>query len=302
MRATLFHNPTAGGGKFTKKELMTALRLGGLSPRYASTKGRRFKKALAQAEGLVVVVVAGGDGTVGKVIAQMPDRGVPVAILPLGSANNIARSFNVAGAPYELAEILHPLYWQRLSIGTVRGPWGRRRFVEAVGLGPLARMMKKPSLDGAWGVDSLRGGRNELRKIMRKAKTLDIDVRIDGKRLPGDILAIEIMNIVYTGPGLPLAPSADPGDRLLEVVYVRPADRKAMTAWIKEPQHRRPPVSTRRGRRVDIVWRGDPMRVDDDVIGTPDSAATVTVMLESAAAKIMVPPPRGIPRLWPGVR
>ena len=88
------------------------------------------------------------------------------------------------------------------------------------------------------------------------------------------------MNIVYTGPGLPLAPSADPGDRLLEVVYVRPADRKAMTAWIKEPQHRRPPVSTRRGRRVDIVWRGDPMRVDDDVIGTPDAAATVTVMLE----------------------
>ena len=73
-------------------------------------RSKRFKEALAQAEGLVVV--AGGDGTVGKVIAQMPDRGVPVAILPLGSANNIARSFNVAGAPYELAEILHPLYWQ----------------------------------------------------------------------------------------------------------------------------------------------------------------------------------------------
>ena len=247
-------------------------------------------------------MVAGGDGTVGKVIAQMPDRGVPVAILPLGSANNIARSFNVAGAPYELAEILHPLYWQKLSIGTVRGPWGRRRFVEAVGLGPLARMMKRSSLDGARGVDSLRGGRNELRKIMRKAKPLDIDVRVDGKRLPGGILAIEIMNIVYTGPGLPLAPSADPGDRLLEVVYVRPADRKAMTAWIKEPQHRRPPVSTRRGRKVDIIWRGDPMRVDDDVVDTPDGEATVTVMLERAAAKIMVPPPRGIPRLWPGVR
>ena len=189
----------------------------------------------------------------------MPDRSVPVAILPLGSANNIARSFGVAGAPYELAEILHPLYWQRLSIGIVRGPWGRRRFVEAVGLGPLARMMKMPSLDAARGVDSLRGGRDELRKIMRTAKPLDIDVRVDGKPLPGDILAIEIMNIVYTGPGLPLAPSADPGDRMLEVVFVRPAERKAMTAWIKEPQHRRPPVSVRRGRRVDVVWRGGPL-------------------------------------------
>ena len=120
MRATLFHNPTAGGGKFTKKELMTALRLGGLEPRYVSTKSKRFKKELAEAEDLVVV--AGGDGTVAKVIAQMPDRGVPVAILPLGSANNIARSFGVAGAPYELAEILHPLYWQRYSMGIVAVP------------------------------------------------------------------------------------------------------------------------------------------------------------------------------------
>jgi diacylglycerol kinase family enzyme len=225
-----------------------------------------------------------------------------VAILPLGSANNIARSFSVAGAPYELAEILHPLYWQRLSIGIVRGPWGIRRFVEAVGLGPLARMMKKPSLGNVEGVDSLRGGREELRKIMKKAKPLDVDVLVDGKRLRGDILAIEIMNIVYTGPGLPLAPSADPSDRMLEVMVVRPADRQAMTAWIKEPQHRRPPVSMVRGQKVDIVWRGDPMRIDDDVVDTEDRAETVTVVLERTAAKILVPPPRGIRRLWPDVR
>jgi diacylglycerol kinase (ATP) len=296
MRATLFHNPTAGGGKFTKKELMTALRLGGLRPRYVSTKSKHFQQELAQAEDLVVV--AGGDGTVGKVIVQMDDHGVPIAILPLGSANNIARSFGVAGAPYELAEILHPLYWQRLSMGVVRGPWGRRRFVEAVGLGPLARMMKKPALDAAEGVDSLRGGRDELRKIMRKAKPLDIDVLLDGRPLDGGILSIEIMNIVYTGPGLPLAPSADPADRFLDVVCVRRNDRKAMTAWIKEPQHRRPPVTVRRARRVDISWRGDPIRLDDEVVDAPKNEATVSVTLERTAARILVPPPRGIGRLW----
>ncbi|MBX9776044.1 MAG: NAD(+)/NADH kinase [Xanthobacteraceae bacterium] len=297
MRATLFHNPTAGGGKFTKKELMTALRLGGLKPRYSSTKGRRFKKFLNEATDLVVV--AGGDGTVAKVIAALPNRNIPVAILPLGSANNIARSFGVAGAPYELAEILHPSYWQQLRTGVVRGPWGVERFVEAVGLGPLARMMKRPSLDVARGVDSLRGGRDVLRQIMKKAKPLDIDVLVDGKALPGGILSIEIMNIVYTGPGLPLAPWADPGDRMLDVVCVRREDRKAMTAWIKEPQHRRPPGNLRRGRRVDIVWRADPMRIDDNVIDAPKGETTVTIALERAAARILVPPPRGIRKLWP---
>src|SRR5258705_4802908 len=159
-------------------------------------------------------------------------------------------------------------------------------------------MMMKPALDGARGVDSLRGGRNELRKVMRKAKPLDIEVRVDGRPLAGDILAIEIMNIVYTGPGLPLAPTADPGDRMLEVVCVRGGDRKAMTAWIKEPQHRRPPVTVRRARQVDIVWRGDPMRVDDGIIDAPDGETAVSVTLERAAVKILVPPPRGIRRLW----
>ena len=48
MRATLFHNPTAGGGKFTRRELITAVRVGGFSPRYVSTKGRRFKKMLKE--------------------------------------------------------------------------------------------------------------------------------------------------------------------------------------------------------------------------------------------------------------
>jgi diacylglycerol kinase (ATP) len=296
MRATLFHNPTAGGGKFTKKELVTALRLGGMKPRYSTTKGNRFKRLLNEPTDLVVV--AGGDGTVAKVIAAMSNRSIPVAILPLGSANNIARSFGVAGAPYELAEMLHPAYWQRLRTGVVRGPWGVQRFVEAVGLGPLARMMKRPSLDVARGVESLLGGRDVLRKIMEKAKPLDIDVLVDGKPLPGGILSIEIMNIVYTGPGLPLSPWADPGDRMLDVVCVRRKDRKAMTAWIREPQHRRPPGSLQRGRRVDIVWRGGPMRIDDDVLAPPDGEATVTVMLATTTAKILVPPPRGLRKLW----
>jgi diacylglycerol kinase family enzyme len=183
-------------------------------------------------------------------------------------------------------------------MGLARGPWGRRRFVEAVGLGPLAQMMKKPSLDAASGVESLRGGRAELRRILKKCEPLDIDVLVDGKPLSDDILSIEIMNIVYTGPGLPLAPSADPGDRLLEVICVRPDDRRAMMDWTEEPKHRHPPVSVGRGRTVEIVWRGDPMRVDDDVIDAPKEPARVTITLEKTSVKVLVPPPRGVRKLW----
>jgi hypothetical protein len=50
---------------------------------------------------------------------------------------------------------------------------------------------------------------------------------------------------------------------------------------------------------VDIVWRGDLIRIDDDVIKAPDSETTITVSLERTSARILVPPPRGMRRLWP---
>jgi hypothetical protein len=71
-----------------------------------------------------------------------------------------------------------------------------------------------------------------------------------------------------------------------------------MMKWIGAPQHRQPPVSIRRGRKVSIVWRKEPIRLDDDAVDAPSGTATVTVQLERAAAKILVPPPRGIRRLW----
>ena len=43
-------------------------------------------------------VVAGGDGTVGKVITGIRDRNIPVAIIPSGTANNIAKSLCIEGS------------------------------------------------------------------------------------------------------------------------------------------------------------------------------------------------------------
>lgn len=52
----------------------------------------------------------------------MPDRTVPVAILPLGTANNIARSLGIAGTPHELAESWHIEHARKLDIGAANGP------------------------------------------------------------------------------------------------------------------------------------------------------------------------------------
>jgi diacylglycerol kinase (ATP) len=102
MRALLVHNPTAGIKDHEKDGIIDALRLTDFKVDYVSTKDDDVKDALKGARD--IVIVAGGDGTVGYVFTHLADRSVPIGVLPLGSANNIARSLGIAGTPQELAE------------------------------------------------------------------------------------------------------------------------------------------------------------------------------------------------------
>ena len=66
MFAILCHNPTAGAGNHSKKELLAALELAEVEAEYCSTKGDDFPEMLKQP--IELIISAGGDGTVAKVI------------------------------------------------------------------------------------------------------------------------------------------------------------------------------------------------------------------------------------------
>ena len=89
MRALLVHNPRAGTKGHDKGSIIDALQLVDIKVDYVSTKDN-VKHALKHPYD--VVVAAGGDGTIGYVFTHLADRSIPIGILPLGSANNVARS------------------------------------------------------------------------------------------------------------------------------------------------------------------------------------------------------------------
>src|SRR5207248_3312177 len=89
VRITLIHNPGAGrqpAGDAAK--LRKLLSDAGYELRYQSAKEDGWKRALKKPADLIVV--AGGDGTVAKVTRRMVGRGVPIGVLPSGTANNIS--------------------------------------------------------------------------------------------------------------------------------------------------------------------------------------------------------------------
>src|SRR5215469_4372595 len=181
MRALLVHNPTAGIKGHDKDSIIDALHLADINVDYVSTKDGNLKRALKCACDLVVA--AGGDGTIDYVFTHLADRSIPICILPLGSANNIARSLGIAGTPAELAERwraghMHSFHLVEVTCGKDKS----ELCAEGFGVGLLAALIKRRAKGKkADGADDIRRGRRAFSEVVGEAKPLDLEVDIDGK-------------------------------------------------------------------------------------------------------------------------
>jgi hypothetical protein len=70
-------------------------------------------------------VVVGRDGTVGRLVRGLKDRSIPIAILPTGTANNIARSLGIVGDPKDILAGIARAPIKSLDVGVAKGPWGK---------------------------------------------------------------------------------------------------------------------------------------------------------------------------------
>lgn len=266
MRVTLIHNPRAGKQAMTEAALKRLLAEHGHEVRYRSTQEDGWKKALTKEADLVVV--AGGDGTVGRVTRRMAGRGVPMALLPSGTANNIARTLGQLERPFE--ELVRG--WEsarrvNLDVGVANGPWGERRFVEGLGIGLFAALLARSEI--AKPTKSRNPVQGALRRLQREAascEAIEVAARLDGEDISGRYLMLEALNLRYVGPNLHLAPESQPGDGHFDVVLVTEAERPRLLHYLEQWRENRERLSllpTRTGRRLEIEWTGVELHIDD---------------------------------------
>ena len=288
MRALLIHNPTAGIKTHQKDSIIAALRLAHFDVVYVSTKDPNVKDALRNAPDLVVV--AGGDGTVGYVFTHLSDRSVPIGVVPLGSANNIARSLGIAGTPQELAERWRIDNVRPFYLIAVDGFEDEYLCAEGFGVGLIPALIKRRAKQKRTdGPEDVRRGRRVLRGIVAEAKPLDFEVEIDGKALKGNLLGVEILTGPFTGPALPFAHDADPSDKLLDIICIEARKADALGAWIEAPRDKRPPVISKQGRKIKIRWRDAESRIDDKVIAADLKWQDVTISCRAEPLRILMP-------------
>jgi diacylglycerol kinase (ATP) len=283
MKALLIQNKDAGEGSTSRKALIAALSDAGWKVELLPRKKANAKTiAAAKAD---LVVVAGGDGTVASIIKILPDRTLPIAVIPTGTANDIALSLGISGEPDAIIAGWDLKRHRRLDIGNAHGPWGCRAFAEGVGFGAFADSLRiAPDLDGE---AKLKAGRRALRAAIGKAGALPLEIRLDDVLLPDDLVLVEVMNIPLTGPRLLLAPHAEPGDGKLHIAFVRSSGREAMARWL-ELGEGEAPVERCSGSEAVVTGGGSTMRIDDEHDWLePDSK--VTIRLEGEPVQILAP-------------
>jgi diacylglycerol kinase (ATP) len=265
MRALLVHNPMAGNKAHDKGSIVNALRLADIKVDYVSAKDDDLKRALRHAYDMVIA--AGGDGTIDYVFTHLAERSVPIGILPLGSANNIARSLGIAGTPAELTEQWRTSRLRSFHLVEVTyDKESTKLCAEGFGVGLLASLIRRRANGKKTaGADGIRRGRRALTSLVSQAEPIELEVNVDGQPWKSDLISVEVLNIPFTGPALPLAHNADPADTLLEVIGLERDKRDAFIEWIKSPHGDVPPASMRRGEQIEIRWRNADSRLGDKV-------------------------------------
>ena len=301
MRVTLVHNAGAGDDDQPDGEALQALvRKAGHAVRYQSCADDTWAAVLDEPADLIAV--AGGDGTVGRVAKKLIGRDIPVAPLPLGTANNISKTLRLT--ELTLDEIVSG--WdlgQRMTFdaGVAKGPWGSRYFVEAMGVGLFACTMpvadRNRTLAALTDADAkvsyaIRMLRNRLADCPPQA----LELKVDGKDLSGQYVLFEAMNMEFVGPNLYLAPDIAPSDGMLDLVLVTGAERDELNASLETWQQgelEHPELPRVRAREIDMKWSGFEVHFDDEPwpggSSEPPAPGSIELRVEREALSFLAP-------------
>jgi diacylglycerol kinase (ATP) len=272
--AKLLHNPEAGDGHFGKKELIARIQAAGFGCSYSSTKKEGWEKIGSKDTDFIIL--AGGDGTVRRVSAsllnrKLLERKLPIALLPFGTANNIAKTLGISHKSVdEIISSWNDKHIKKFDIGRIYGLSKNKFFLESFGVGIfpdlIHQMDKQDPGDVNTAEKSLETALAVLHDLIMHAESKFCKIKIDDIEHKGNYLLVEIMNTTSIGPKLNLAPLADPGDGRFDVVLISEKQREQFADYVEKKLQgieQVPFFDLFRARKLEIFWDGTKAHVDD---------------------------------------
>jgi diacylglycerol kinase (ATP) len=274
-RARVICNPASGGG--CEPEVIRE-ELADFEAEWISTEGAGDAREAAEewSDGLLIVV--GGDGTVNEVVnglgkAGFP-KGVTLAVLPMGTGNDLAATLAIPDDPEGARETIRQGRVRTLDVARVSSEGVGERFfinVSTGGFGAETSSLVDERLKSRWG--KLTYFRASLERA-RDFEVREVRVTLDGEERMMRAVNVAVGNCRYAGGGWPAAPKANPEDGLLDLVVIEDVGLKealalAPVALARSDYLGKEGVFSARARRIRIETRpgGLEFTADGELIG-----------------------------------
>ena len=288
MRVSLFYNKNAGDG-VPLDHIRDAIEQRGHELVRVVENRTNVERLLEERPD--IVVAAGGDGTIAHAARLLARRGIPLAILPLGTANNIAKSVGITASIEDLIGGWETAGRLPLDLGVAEGVWGRRHFVEAVGGGLIPTAiadMKTRTDEDVPARSKVAGAVRAFREVLSRLQPGEWTIVADGARTTGEFLLVEVLNIRSIGPNLVFSADATPLDGLFQVVMAGEEHREEIARYLEdllEGRDHPPSLTSQCARQVTLQGTTD-IHVDDEVL-LASAHRTVSIRVEAGALELL---------------
>ena len=213
-RALLIVNRRARAGVRALDDVMTVLEEGGIDIVEAELAGRDqvLAEVSESASEIDMVILGGGDGTLNAAAPALVETGLPLGILPLGTANDLARTLGLPTDPEEAARVIVTGRLASIDVGEVNGIF----YFNVASIGFSARLARRLTSEAKrrWGAF---GYALVASRLVAESRPFLVQIEHDGKVEQSRTVQVSVGNGRYYGGGMAVEQSATADDGRLDV-------------------------------------------------------------------------------------
>lgn len=289
MRILLVGNPASGAGRGERslREAAGCLRERGAEIEVVATEGpgHARREVAARASSFDRVAACGGDGLVSEVASALQGGDVPLAVLPSGRGNDLARALDVPRSLPAACALAVSGRVARMDVGLANG----RPFVTVAACGLDAEVSRGARASRL----PLPGPATYVLQILARLPRLPrarTRVVVDGRPFEADLMVLAVANTATYGGGFRIAPGAAPDDGLLDACAIGSAGAlrtlRLLPQVMSGAHVRLPEVTMLRGARIEVAC-DPPLAVEGD--GEPLAGTPCTFECRRAALPVVLP-------------